>query len=65
MVSNESSDWFAEDNEINSYPFLSENLNSELLGSSIENNNLITENKEGQRNHIFYLFKLINIFIFI
>ena len=46
MVLNESSDCFDEDNDINSYPFSSENLNPELLGSSIENNNLITENKE-------------------
>ena len=45
MVSNESSDWFAEDNDINSYPLLSENFNSE---PSIDNNNLIFKNKEGK-----------------
>ena len=47
MVSNESSDCFAEDNDINSYPFLSENFNSEHFGTSIGNNNLINGNKEG------------------
>ena len=56
MVSNESSDCFAEDNDINSYPFLSENLNSELLGSPIGNNSLITENKEGQgKSYILFI----------
>ena len=47
MASNEFSDYFAEDNDINSYPFLSENFNSGHFGSSIDNNNPIMENKEG------------------
>ena len=65
MVSNESSDCFAEDNDINSYPLLSENFNSEFFGSSIDNNNPLRKIRKDKVNHIFYLFKLINIFIFI
>ncbi len=56
MVSNESSDCFAEDNDINSNPLLSENFNSEFFGSSIDNNNPIEENKEGQgKSYILFI----------
>ena len=56
MVSNESSDCFAEDNDINSYPFVSENFNSELFGSAIDNNNPIRENNERQsKSYILFI----------
>ena len=56
MVSNESSDCFAEDNDINSYPFVSENFNSELFGHAIDNNNPIRENNERQsKSYILFI----------
>ena len=65
MFSNESSNCFAEDNDSNSYPFSSENFISEPFGSSSYNNNQISESKEEQGKLYFFLFKLINLFIFI